>query len=289
MHDMQKKYGNGSSSSSTASSYMNQVGSEEMDAFDFVICPICCDVFRGPVYQCGLGHAFCGECICEWMGKKTTCPQCRKPLSKNSMCRNLLIENAIDELMRKSLLPPMKPSKDFHLKFPNLKAYEPESKKEFLLKIVGCNLLILAIFFAATAVLLEEPTTNAKDMPLGIAAKRLQDLIPPTFYKPYNGTSVEEHIPFSVVVNELIYYITSAIAFSIDVVIKKSCIIGRLMLSILGWVLIKVWIACSFAVEYGTIAMKLLTSALATFLIEIGKLLWSANMFLFDCLVQLLQ
>lgn len=31
------------------------------DAFNFVICPICCEVFQGPVLQCVWGHSFCGE------------------------------------------------------------------------------------------------------------------------------------------------------------------------------------------------------------------------------------
>jgi len=67
--------------------------------YSFVICPICQDRFEEPILQCSSGHCFCSKCIEEWMDRNSTCPTCRKTISSHSLSRNLLIEQAIEELV----------------------------------------------------------------------------------------------------------------------------------------------------------------------------------------------
>lgn len=84
---------------------------DEKDVLTFVLCPICQDRFDGPILQCTLGHSFCKNCICLWMKKSSTCPTCRMNLNPKTLCRNLLIEQAIEELVRNKIIPEVKTTK----------------------------------------------------------------------------------------------------------------------------------------------------------------------------------
>src|SRR4051812_42432967 len=76
----------------------------------FLTCPICQDIFTAPVVQCPSGHAFCetvkktttslisSQCAHEWLSRKRSCPSCRCDLNPTTLSRNLLVEQALEEL-----------------------------------------------------------------------------------------------------------------------------------------------------------------------------------------------
>jgi len=201
---------------------------ETEDAFNFLICPICCDVFSGPVVQCIWGHTFCAECIFQWMGKKSSCPQCRKPITKTNLCRNLLIEQAIEELVLKNFLKAPIKTKAVNLCIPESpEVWNSESKRQMLMKIVGCNFLILAVFFAAVAVFFEEHIRQAQH------EVTFQDTVGVTKNATANASSsVEEgHVPISVLMNEVAYYISTGSSVALSFFARKAIIALKIFLS----------------------------------------------------------
>lgn len=49
-------------------------------------CGICQDMLLAP-RQCKLGHPFCESCILQWLIGRSTCPECRSPLSLDDLVR----------------------------------------------------------------------------------------------------------------------------------------------------------------------------------------------------------
>eukprot|EP01087_Luapelamoeba_hula_P009153 TRINITY_DN2346_c0_g1_i1.p1 TRINITY_DN2346_c0_g1~~TRINITY_DN2346_c0_g1_i1.p1 ORF type:complete len:515 (-),score=78.65 TRINITY_DN2346_c0_g1_i1:144-1688(-) len=96
-------------------SHFNAVDSELVceeadDAFVFLFCPICDNVFEPPIYQCPLGHCVCKKCWDGWIRASAlsssrappSCPTCRTVVSSSTLVRNLHFEFVIEELKKNS-------------------------------------------------------------------------------------------------------------------------------------------------------------------------------------------
>mmetsp|Transcript_27534 Transcript_27534/g.62431 ORF Transcript_27534/g.62431 Transcript_27534/m.62431 type:complete len:423 (+) Transcript_27534:41-1309(+) len=59
-------------------------------------CGICMEVLNDPVLVCGEQHTYCRACIALWKDTKSTCPECRVPISQGKT--NRLAKNMIDKL-----------------------------------------------------------------------------------------------------------------------------------------------------------------------------------------------
>lgn len=60
-------------------------------------CSICLQVLEVPK-QCLNGHLFCCKCIMKYLNTSQTCPQCRIELKKDSLSRNMFVEETIRNL-----------------------------------------------------------------------------------------------------------------------------------------------------------------------------------------------
>ncbi|KAJ3446048.1 hypothetical protein M0812_08583 [Anaeramoeba flamelloides] len=58
-------------------------------------CPICLDTLKTPIKMCKNGHSFCQVCIEIALHTSKQCPICRIETTKNSLSRNLFLENFI--------------------------------------------------------------------------------------------------------------------------------------------------------------------------------------------------
>jgi len=52
-----------------------------------LVCSICQDIFKNPVFTSCCSQTFCEECINEWLEKNASCPYDRKELSANQLAR----------------------------------------------------------------------------------------------------------------------------------------------------------------------------------------------------------
>jgi len=81
------------------------VSEQELEKQEF-LCPICHLVFREPVHTDNgsggddepCGHLFCEVCIRRWLETNSTCPQCRKHLSKEQLRADMNLRRKIRNL-----------------------------------------------------------------------------------------------------------------------------------------------------------------------------------------------
>jgi len=59
-------------------------------------CGICMEIMRDPVQICSVHHTYCVGCISRWRSTKTTCPDCRAPISREEPAR--ILKNMIEKL-----------------------------------------------------------------------------------------------------------------------------------------------------------------------------------------------
>ncbi|XP_046872210.1 E3 ubiquitin-protein ligase TRIM35-like isoform X2 [Hypomesus transpacificus] len=64
-------------------------------------CPVCCDIFKDPVFL-SCSHSFCKACLQEyWKEKKERdCPVCRRKSSKDSLPLNLALKNLCESFLQ---------------------------------------------------------------------------------------------------------------------------------------------------------------------------------------------
>ncbi|XP_042589544.1 immunity-related GTPase family, f4 [Cyprinus carpio] len=69
---------------------------------DDYICPVCCEIFKTPVFL-SCSHSVCKECLKQfWRIKKTQeCPVCRRRSSKDDPPVNLVLKNLCESLLKK--------------------------------------------------------------------------------------------------------------------------------------------------------------------------------------------
>lgn len=61
-----------------------------------LFCSICMEVFTKPL-RAPCGHSFCTLCIEQWLRNNKTCPGDRKPLRRNQMHFDFILENIIGD------------------------------------------------------------------------------------------------------------------------------------------------------------------------------------------------
>ena len=61
-----------------------------------LFCSICMEVFQKPI-RAPCGHSFCTVCIEQWLKNNKTCPEDRKPLRRNQMHFDFILENIIGD------------------------------------------------------------------------------------------------------------------------------------------------------------------------------------------------
>ncbi len=68
---------------------------------DDYICPVCCEIFKNPVFL-SCSHSVCKECIQQfWRTKKTQeCPVCRRRSSKDNPPVNLALRNLCESFLK---------------------------------------------------------------------------------------------------------------------------------------------------------------------------------------------
>jgi len=66
-------------------------------------CSICYEILKTPLVS-NCQHRFCSACITEWLDKKSSCPICRTYLTNNSMVKDTLSINIINNLTIKCKL-----------------------------------------------------------------------------------------------------------------------------------------------------------------------------------------
>ncbi|XP_058624338.1 E3 ubiquitin-protein ligase TRIM35-like [Onychostoma macrolepis] len=68
---------------------------------DDYICPVCCEIFKNPVFL-SCSHSFCKECLQQfWRTKKTQeCPVCRRRSSKPDPPPNLALRNLCESFLK---------------------------------------------------------------------------------------------------------------------------------------------------------------------------------------------
>ena len=59
-------------------------------------CSICMEVFLKPL-RAPCGHSYCTVCIEQWLKNHKTCPEDRKPLRRNQMHFDFILENIIGD------------------------------------------------------------------------------------------------------------------------------------------------------------------------------------------------
>jgi len=63
-----------------------------------VLCGVCCEIISHP-RQCLSGHAYCGDCVAKCIAAEMPCPSCRRPLTEETVARNLILEEYINEFL----------------------------------------------------------------------------------------------------------------------------------------------------------------------------------------------
>jgi len=243
----------------------------EDDVFNFILCPICCDTFRSPVLQCVWGHSFCGECILRWLGRKSNCPQCRKPITKKTLCRNILIEAAIEELVLKQYLTsPVCAPKNFNISISDFLDSTPESKRSMLLKLIVCNFLVLLLFFASFIIFFEEGKITKENSNNSELTQTLKSNS--SYNRTFFRTSVdEEHLPFQIILNELQYYFCSLFSQFTDLVLESVSLAGKVFLSIGIWMIVKIFLSLVYVIELLGVFLKWILSHLVIFIMKIWE------------------
>ncbi|XP_016106958.1 E3 ubiquitin-protein ligase TRIM17-like [Sinocyclocheilus grahami] len=68
---------------------------------DDYICPVCCEIFKTPVFL-SCSHSVCKECLQQfWTTKKTQeCPVCRRRSSKDNPPVNLVLKNLCESFLK---------------------------------------------------------------------------------------------------------------------------------------------------------------------------------------------
>jgi len=247
------------------------------EEFNFLICPICCDLFKGPVFQCIWGHSFCGECIAQWLGKKPTCPQCRNSMAKGRICRNLLIEQAIDELaLKNKIKKPVCVPQVFLKTLPeSFDSENDDSKRKMMLKVFGCNFLILAIFFAGVAVCFEDNIRSVNQEPA--VSKSESEFQTTKFLTNTTAATRDEHMPMDVVISELAYYVATGTTVTFSFLVKKAAFAVKVVLSLALWISIKLFVGFSLLLECAGICAKWILGGLCGYLIDTISALANAN------------
>jgi len=69
---------------------------EDEDVDEELICPICRGVLENVIYAPKCEHAFCSDCIHEWLANQQTCPLDRTPLQKEEL-------NSVPRIMKNML------------------------------------------------------------------------------------------------------------------------------------------------------------------------------------------
>ncbi|XP_073691424.1 E3 ubiquitin-protein ligase TRIM35-like [Garra rufa] len=69
---------------------------------DDISCPVCCEIFKNPVFL-SCSHSVCKECLQQfWRTKKTQeCPVCRRRSSKENLPPNLALKNLCESFLKK--------------------------------------------------------------------------------------------------------------------------------------------------------------------------------------------
>jgi len=141
--------------------------------YSFIICPICQDRFEEPILQCSSGHCFCSKCIEEWMDRNSTCPTCRKTISSHSLSRNLLIEQAIEELVNNHQIAEIITKKE--------KSYSRTPRRQSISRKAKnyCKFIYLNLFFAFIFVVIA--FTYHEGNKIDVKSEVVQKTRPPLF------------------------------------------------------------------------------------------------------------
>jgi len=237
-------------------------GSPGEDEFSFIICPICCDIFRGPILQCTWGHSFCAECIMQWLSKKPNCPECRKPMQNNNLCRNLLTEQAIDELALKNFIKkPLLSGKLFRLPELGIQASHTPSRK-MILQMIGCNFLFVVLCFIALAVFFEDYIRSEMSQTKGASLAEVLRTKMENLTETSGAT--DDHMPLGVIVKEISYYISTGATVTFSFVIRKVLVATKVCFSLALWTIVKAFIGFSVILEYTGFGVKWVVLSVST-------------------------
>lgn len=72
------------------------VNLEEVSSY--LYCTICGEIFNNP-FRLHCGHTYCKICIIDWSKKNSICPLCRKPFNIDSIQKDLIGYNMVNELL----------------------------------------------------------------------------------------------------------------------------------------------------------------------------------------------
>jgi len=68
----------------------------------YLVCPICQDIFEGPVLLKGCGHSFCILCLSRHLENEDRCPMCRNLCDESAgdpFIANISLKHAVDALL----------------------------------------------------------------------------------------------------------------------------------------------------------------------------------------------
>jgi len=200
-------------------------------------------------------------------------------MSKTNLSRNLITEQAIDELALKNFIK--KPAKSNTLfKLPELNAVPTGSvNRTTLLKMIGWNCIILLLFFVAVAIFFEEHIRAAQlDFTHIAKTSSMTDALKSMTNSTTTGVvDSDEHVPISVLVQELTYYVSTATTVAFSFVIRKIMVALKVFLTLSLWIVIKSFVLFSLVLEYTGFGVKWFIMNVAGIIFNVARALWTAN------------